>query len=618
MDTSRQILSNIITYMKYARYDKKQKRRETWEEIIDRYKKMMIKKYPKLKDEIEKNCKYLYNKKVLPSARALQFAGKAIEKNPIRNFNCSYLPMDNSTAFQELIFVLLSGTGAGFSVQYHHIDKLPEIHKPKKKRRYLVGDSIEGWTLAVGALIDAYMGDRKSLPLFDFSDIREKGTPLKTSGGAAPGPSDLKVCMVQLQNILDSKTDGERLTSLEILDMCCHIASCVVSGGIRRSSMLALFSFDDEKIKFCKTGTWPIDNPQRAMVNISAAILRHKIKKEEFDAYFDIMKNNRTGEPGIFWTNDCQVYGTNPCGEASLKAGQFCNLTSINTVDIKDQSDFNNRATVASFFGTLQAGFTDFHLLREFWKEVTEKDALIGVSLAGIAAGNVLSLNVKEGAERVVKENERVASLININPASRTCLQKPDGTISSVLACSSGVHAYHSEYYIRRIRVLKTEAIYMYLKDKHPELLEDDKMKPTIQAVISIPVNAPENAITRQETALQLLSRVKRLYKDWVLPGHRKGQNTHSISCTVTVKKHEWDKVKEWMWNNREHYASITVFPYEEPDYPQLPFEEVTEGEYNKLFSMLKKVDLTKVTEYEDNTQLQYEVACGGGACEIV
>lgn len=617
MDVSRQILSDIIVYMKYARYDKKKKRRETWDEIVDRYEKMMVKKYPKLKDEIIENCKYIRDKKVLPSLRAAQFAGDAMIKNPVRGYNCSFTPMDHPIAFRELMFLLLSGSGVGFSCQYHHVDRLPEIRHPKKKRRFLIGDSIEGWVEAVGALVEAYMGDRKSLPVFDYSDIRVKGTPLKTSGGVAPGADDLKVCLLQVQNILDNKKEGEKLTSLEVLDLCCHIAYCVVSGGVRRSSMLALFSFEDEDVKACKTGDWFTQNPQRTMVNISACMLRHKIKQEEFYEYFEYMKRGN-GEPGIFWSNDSQTYGVNPCGEASLKSHQFCNLTSINTTTIESQDDFNKRARAAAFFGTIQAGFTDFHLLRESWKDTTEKDALIGVSLAGIAAGNVLDLNIKEAAKHVVAENERVANLLGINVASRMCLQKPDGHTSSLLGCSSGVHSYHSPYYTRRIRVLKTEPIYNYFKRLLPGYLEDDVFKPSVQAVISLPIKAPVNAITRRETALQLLKRVQRLYKDWVVPGHKRGQNTHSISCTVSVKEHEWDKVREWMWDNRDDYASITVFPYENPNYPQLPFEEITEEEYNTFIQGLKEIDLSKISEEQDNTTLQQEAACGGGACEVI
>jgi len=615
-DIGREVLSDLIIYMKYSRYNKKEKRRETWEEIIDRYKAMMVKKYPKIKEEIVENCKYLYEKKALPSARALQFGGKAMEKNPIRGFNCSFLVIDHPDVFKEIMFLLLSGTGVGVSVQHHHISQLPEIHQPKKKRRHLIGDSAEGWAEAIGVLIEAYMGNRKSLPLFDFSDIREKGTPLKTSGGLAPGPSDLKVCLVHLQNILDEKREGEKLTPVESLDMLCHIASCVVSGGIRRSSMLALFSFDDNAMKEYKANDWFSKNPQRAMVNTSAAILRHKIKDEEFFEYFEYMKHS-FGDPSIFWTNEVHNYGINPCAEASLKSGQFCNLTSVNTVDIETQEEFNERAKAASFFGTLQAGFTDFHLLREMWKDNTEEDSLLGVSLAGIASGNVVSLNLKEAAQVVLKENERVAELIGINKASRTTLQKPDGTISCVLGCSSGVHPYHSEYYIRRIKVLKTEYIYNYLLSNHPELIEDDVTKPTAQAIISIPIKSPEGAITRKETAISLLNRVKKLYRGWVVPGHRKGQNTHSISCTVTVKPGEWDRVGQWLWDNKDFYASISTFPSDDKAYPQMPFEEITKEEYEKRAKSLPKIDFSKIVEEKDSTTFRGEVACSGGQCEI-
>lgn len=617
MDKGRQILSDIIVYMKYARFLPHLNRRETWEELVDRNKAMHLKKFPKLKDEIEEAYKYVYEKKVIPSARSLQFGGKPIELNPIRGYNCSATHMDHPDAFKELMFVLLSGTGIGYSVQRHHVEKLPEIFKPRKSRRFLIADSIEGWAEAVGALIDSYMGNRKSLPDFDFSDIRPKGQRLKTSGGIAPGPEPLKTCLHHVQTILDRKKDGEKLRPIEVHDINCFLSEAVLSGGIRRSAMIALFSFDDHEMRTCKNGEYWRENPQRGRANNSAVILRHKITEDEFNAYWEIISKSKSGEPGVFFTND-QEYVTNPCAEISLHSGQFCNLVEINAYNIKDQADLNERAKKAAFIASLQASYTNFHFIREHWQDITEEEALIGVSLTGIASGGVLGLNMKEAAAVVKEENERVAKLIGINPAARCTTVKPSGTLSLVLGCSSGIHAWHSPHYLRRVMVLKNEPIYQYLAVNHPELIEDEYFKPEEQAYIKVPIKAPDDAITRQETALQLLNRVSKVYKNWVKPGHRKGHNTNNISCTVTVKENEWERVGKWMWENRDDYTAISVLPYDTTNYPQTPFEEINEEEYSKLYKKLKLVDLTKIIEKEDNTNLKENAACSGNSCEIV
>lgn len=856
MDISRKILSDIIVFTKYARFDKKKKRRETWEEIIDRYKKMMTKKYPELKEEIEENCKYLYEKKVLPSMRCLQFAEKSILRNHSSGYNCSYVHMHHPDAFSEVMFLLLSGCGVGYSVQIHHIDQLPEIVKPKKTRKFLISDSLEGWAESIKVLINSYMTPRKSLPMFDFSDIRPKGAELKTSGGKAPGPAPLKTCLHHIQTILDSKKDGEKLTTIEVHDINCHIADAVLSGGIRRSAMIALFSFNDPLMREAKVNRYYEQNPQRDRANNSAVILRHKITEEEFFKYWELIKENRTGEPGIFFTNDQEI-GTNPslragtriyttegifpieqlegkeievhnldgqiskakcflsssnaelyevgigkdqsyfctkehswpiiqtdgsikkvatsdlkigdkmpiiqrnklfvdgkiggyetgyaecfdrvkklpssvwssdcseeyrvgcinavlarygsglfnfefsndvllndvvdllgfygikcgvnntkveildkkqflyvfkhlqideynntepyriitkisktgvqepvwditvydnthcfqlsrcvtgnCGEISLPNGAFCNLTELNISNVKDQTDYENRCKVASFFGTLQAGFTDFHFLRELWKEATEKHALIGVSMTGLA-GATNDLDYTKGAQVVKEENERIANLIGTNKAARCCTIKPSGTASLVLGCSPGIHTWHASYYVRRVRLSKDESIYKYLSKHHPELIEDDFFHPNTQAIVSIPIKAPEGAITRDETALQFLGRVKKVFREWIKPGHRKGHNYNNISCTVSIKPHEWERVGKWMWENREHYTAISVLPYDDHVYKQAPFEEITEEKYNELIKYLKQIDLSNVIEEQDNTKLQGEVACGGSS----
>ena len=618
MTVSNEILSEITVFMKYAKYVPELQRRETWEELVTRNKQMHLKKYPNLSQEIEEVYKMVYDKKILPSMRSMQFAGKPIEISPNRIYNCAYLPIDDVRAFGETMFLLLGGTGVGYSVQKHHVDCLPEIRKPNTKRhkRFLIADSIEGWADAVKALIKSYFTGGSRID-FDFSDIRPKGARLITSGGKAPGPQPLKECLVKVQGILDSKEDGDKLSPIEVHDMVCHIADAVLAGGIRRAALISLFSADDDEMISCKSGAWWENNPQRGRANNSAVLLRHKVTKEFFMDLWKRVELSGAGEPGIYLTND-KDWGTNPCCEIALRPFQFCNLCEVNVSDINSQEDLNARVKAAAFIGTLQAGYTDFHYLRDIWKRTTEKEALIGVSMTGIGSGVVLGYNMKEAADVVKKENERVAGIIGINKSARTTTVKPAGTTSLTLGTSSGIHAWHNDYYIRRIRVGKNEAIYTYLAINHPELIEDEYFRPHDTAVISIPQKAPEGAILRTESPFQLLDRIKKVHLEWVKPGHRAGNNTHNVSATVSLKAEEWDLAGEWMWENREHYNGLSVLPYSDHTYIQSPFEDCAEEKYNEMMKSLASVDLSKVIELDDSTNLKSEAACSGGACEIV
>jgi ribonucleoside-diphosphate reductase alpha chain len=616
MQLESKLLSDITTFMKYAKYVPEKQRRETWAELVDRNKNMHLEKFPQLKEEIDSAYEFVYNKKILPSMRSLQFAGKPVDLNNTRLYNCCFLPVDHTDAFSEIMFLLLSGTGVGYSVQNQHIEKLPEIHKPSKTRRYLVGDSIEGWADAVKVLVTAYMKG-KALPLYDFRDIRPKGAMLVTAGGKAPGAEPLKDCLHNIQKMFDRKQNGEQLTSLEVHDILCFIADAVLSGGIRRSAMISLFDLDDDDMLTCKFGNWWENNPQRGRANNSAVIVRHKIEKDVFLDLWKKIELSGSGEPGFFFTNDAS-WGLNPCAEISLRSFQFCNLCEINASDIVDQEDYNARAKAAAFIGTLQASYTNFHYLRDIWKRTTEREALIGVGMTGIASGVVLKLDMKEAANVVKAENERVASMIGINKAARTTTVKPSGTSSLVLGSSSGIHAWHNEHYIRRIRVGKNESIYTYLLINHPELLEDEYFKPHQQAVISIPQRAPEGAVTRRESALDLLNRVSKVWKEWVKPGHRKGENKNNVSVTVSIKDSEWSDVGEWMWANKENFTALSVLPHSEHSYMQAPFEDITQEKYEELISHLHNIDLSQVVELEDVTDLSGELACGGSGCEVV
>jgi ribonucleoside-triphosphate reductase (thioredoxin) len=619
MDTATKIMSDVVIYMKYAKYIPELNRRESWEELVTRNKLMHIKKYPQLNEEIEEVYKFVYDKKVLPSMRSLQFGGKSISISPNRVYNCAYLPIDSIDAFSETMFLLLGGTGVGYSVQKHHIDSLPSVNHPYKKRvkRFLIGDSIEGWADAIKVLMKSYMGENRSSKIdFDYSDIRPKGAQLVTSGGKAPGPQPLKECIMKIKGLLDSKDDGDKLTTLEAHDIICYIADAVLAGGIRRAALISLFSADDNDMISCKSGSWWEKNPQRGRANNSAVLMRHKISKEFFMGLWKRVELSGAGEPGIYFNND-KDWGTNPCCEIALRPFQFCNLCEVNASDLESQEDYEARVKAAAFIGTMQAGYTNFHYLRDVWRETTEKDALIGVSMTGIGSGAVANLDMTKAAEVVKKENSRVAKLIGINSAARCTTVKPAGTTSLALGTSSGIHAWHNDYYIRRIRVGKNESMYNYLINNHPELVKDEYFRPHDTAVIEIPQMSPKGSILRTESPFDLLERIKKVAMEWVVPGHRRGSNTHNVSATVSLKEDEWDKAGEWMWDNREHYNGLSVLPYDGGSYTQAPFEDIDEAKYNEMMKTLKDVNLSNILEVDDNTNLSGEIACGADGCEV-
>jgi ribonucleoside-diphosphate reductase alpha chain len=647
MDIGLSTLSDVVTFNKYAKYLPQQKRRETYDEIVLRYLQMMVDKHPSLASKIMNQGQYIFDKKILPSMRAMQFAGPAISKNEARIYNCCYLPIDDYRAFSEIMFLLLGGTGVGYSVQFKHIEKLPEIRKPKKGQKFLISDSIEGWADAVKHLLGSYLGYRNTLPRFDFSDIRHKGARLITAGGKAPGPDPLKKCLFEVQQILDRKNDGDKLSSIEVHDIICHIADAVLSGGIRRAALISLFSADDENMLTCKFGNWWELNPQRGRANNSAVLVRHRVTKDFFLDLWKKIELSNAGEPGIYFTNNPD-WGTNPCCEIALRPYQFCNLCEINVSDVTSQEDLNNRVAAAAFFGTLQAGFTDFHYLRPIWKKTTEKDALIGIGMTGIASMEVFKYDLTEAAKVGELVNIEISQTLGINRAARITCVKPSGTTSCVLGTSSGIHAWHNDYYIRRMQMSKSEDLYKYLAINHPYLVKDHLLIPN-SAVVEIPIKAPEGSVLRTETALDTLERVKKVSQDWIKPGHIHGDNTHNVSATISIDKNrryynihkqniwlyspdientplgfpsntydEWEVVGEWMWENKEFYNGLSVLPYDGGTYSQAPFEDITKEKYEELVSRLELIDLTQVIEEDDITDLSGELACSGNNCEII
>jgi hypothetical protein len=961
MDLGLDALSKLTIFSKYAKYNSQLKRRETWEEIVDRYQDMMIKKYPKLEDAIVKSAELIREKKVLPSMRALQFAGPAAEVNHARIYNCCYLPVDSLYSFSETMFLLLGGTGVGYSVQKHHIEQLPTIKKQDtyKQRTWLIEDSIMGWADSVKVLMKFYFeGGFK--PKFDFRAIRHKGARLITAGGKAPGPEPLKLCLAHIDAIMERKEDNQKLTSLECHDIMCHVANSVLAGGIRRSAMIALFNQDDEDMITCKYGNWWELNEQRGRANNSAVLERGSVTEDEFFDLWKRIEASGSGEPGVYWTNN-KDWGTNPslrsgtkvfttegifpieqlenqeftvknlngelssakcwlsgknqklwkitlrgnheyfatkehewpvlqsdgswkkvkspdlisgnflpvvqtnslnfglqgtydngflagwhlgdgwttfrkegylqhglictdkdevkeklinclratgitanfsninncyelntasknwnkfqetfgysnkseglptsvwkeasesfrkglidalfssdgsidvskkrliftskhnklvkdlsellgfygikssitkgktilnnkefvrfdlkvqgqtnikhfrklftlsvpyknqaleslswsktklddntkieiisieetnleedvwdisvkdethcfqiahvvtgnCCEIALRPYQFCNLCEVNVSDVENQQDLNDRVSVASFFGTLQAGFTDFHYLRPIWQKTTQKDALVGIGMTGIGSGEILKYNLEIAANTAKVVNSMISEKLGTNEAARVTCIKPSGTTSLVLGTASGIHAWHAPYYLRTMRFNKNEDIAVYLSIYHPELCEDDVLRPKDTLCVRIPVKAPEGSIFRTETAIDTLERVKKFSTEWIKPGHQNGDNTHNVSATISVLEDGWKEVGEWMWTNREVYNGLSVLPFFGGSYKQAPFEDITEEEYNKRISTLHTINLTNVSEMDDNVEFTQIPSCAGGACEL-
>lgn len=944
MNKSNALLGNIVSARSYAKFLQHLSRRESLEETINRKMIMDLDRFGSLSKSLSKDIIKAYGMvhdlKIMPSMRGMQFAGEAILKNNIRQYNCSYLPIDNVRCFGEALFLLLSGVGVGFSVQKRHVSQLPKVQVPKEEGRFIVHDSIEGWAQSVDALFEAYFF-RRVKPVFDFTSVRPKGSYLVTTGAKAPGPDALKSMLSIVEQILKNSAD-KKLTPIQVHDIVCLISDCVLAGGIRRAALISLFDKDDTEMLESKKGDWWVKNPQRARANNSAVLIREGVTKEEFYYIFKQCQESGSGEPGFSWTNnpdwgfnpcvtgdttlftkkgykridslideeveiwngfewskvtpkitgkdqqilkvkfsdgrelkctpyhkfhlskgyhgqeevveakdlklgdklikhdfpiiesgkECdldemytqgfysadgvkntdiiwlyepkyeleqylkcerlgkeynnqfgtgryqlkllfenkpkeyipfesdlkgrlawiaglldgdgcelkeggfqltsvdydflinfqnllstlgvnskivfgnkeeyrrlpngkggydnyycqesnricvgasqvqdliklglnckrlkfeklpnrdasrfvQVVGieelgiedyvycfnepkrhlgifngviTGQCHEISLNPNQFCNLTTINQTGVTSKKEFLSRIYSATLIGTLQAAYTDFPYIRPRWQNITEKEALLGVSFTGIADSNgvVTADWLKEGAKLALEVNEKYAKKIGTNPAARVTTIKPEGSASCVVGSSSGIHARHSEYYLRRIRMNKDDALAGYLQSIIPDLVEPDKFSST-GLVVTIPQQSPSNALIKDnETALSLFKRALMYNRNWVAPGHRYGDNKHNVSCTVSVRDEEWDSLKEEMWKYRDIYSGVSLLPFDGGTYEQAPFESCTKEVYEEYEKMVKDIDLKNVIETEDNTNRLEQIACGGGSCEIV
>ena len=642
-------MSNFVFTSKYARYNEKAKRRETWEEAVSRVETMHLKKYSNLPKEDKDLIKEAFNsvreKKVVPSMRSMQFGGTSVEAKNARIYNCSVRHIDSPRAFSEIFFLALCGCGIGIGLQKQFLDRLPNLVDASDKTgaivTYVVEDTIEGWSDSIEALLNCYFKNtaysgRKIV--FDFSKIRKKGSKIKTGGGKAPGYKPLKNTLSNVKNMLDALIEdrGEkRLRSIDVCDILCYCADAVLSGGVRRSALSFIFDKNDDLMMNAKTGNWFTENPQRARGNNSVLLLRSDVKLDEFKSI--INKTREFGEPGFVFANDSRQL-LNPCFEINfipetedeVCGVQFCNLTSINGALTDTKDKFILHARYAALIGTLQAGYLDFPYLSRASRKITEQEALLGVSITGMMDNPDVLLDKdsqKEAALAAVETNEIWAKKLGVNPAARITCVKPEGTSSIILGAASGIHPHHSRRYFRRIQCNKLDNVYNFFKMYNPDLCEESVWSANkTDDVLTFPVEIPEGAMVKEDlTAIKHLGIIKNAQENWVNYGtskHNKKNIKHSVSCTVLVDEDEWDKVVKYLFENRENFTAVSLLPKTgDKIYKQAPMEAVISKEdekrFEKLSKEIEKVDYTKLEEAHDETKPQDEVACGGNGCEI-
>lgn len=621
------LISDYIVASKYAQFNGS--RREVWDEIVERYMTMIGARLSKMrvftKDTHDWARRAIKAKRVVPSMRGLQFAGPAIMKHNARLYNCSFTHVDRPEVFGQSLYLLLCGCGVGYSVQKHHVNKLPDLVKPEPDviEHHTVGDTIEGWADALTLLVRSYFDSSVGYVEFSYEKIRPLGSPLLTSGGVAPGHVPLKRALERVRAVLDAA--GERLTPFEAHRIMCIAAECVLAGGIRRSSLIALFTPSDTEMRTCKEKEfWWRDMPELAMANNSAVFRRDKVTKEEF---IGLLQHARAyGEPGFYLTSNID-WGCNPCGEIGLDPlheGQtgfaFCNLTEVNAAACKDQKEFVAACEVASWLGTVQATFTSFPYLGSVTEEIAKRDALLGVSITGQCDAPWLTPDILSiAADRVRTINESWAQNFGINPAARLTTVKPSGTASLALGCvGSGIHPHHSKRYVRRVTANPNEVPFRFFRKHCPDLCEQ---KPNGDWVINFPI-ITDGVTWDDTTALEFMQRVIDVYKSWVRPGTTRGLLTHNVSCTVECEDHEWDDAFEFAWENRHHITAMSFLPRDgDLKYEFAPRQRLrgrADLEWWKgLVSSSNNVDWTQLREDYDSTTLRDTGACEGPTCEI-
>ena len=622
-----------IAKSRYCRFVEAEGRREDWFETVDRYMDFM-------KNHLETKHNHVMpmetdsemreaikNLEVVPSMRAIMAAGKALDRDNTAGYNCSYMPVDDPKAFDEAMYILLCGTGVGFSVEHKYVDKLPEIPDQlfDSETTIVVPDSKEGWAKSLRQVIALlYSGE---IPQWDTSKVRPAGARLKTFGGRASGPEPLhelfKFVITRFKGAA-----GRKLNTLECHDIMCKVAEVVVVGGVRRSAMISLSDLEDDKMRHAKVGQWWEANPQRALAN-NSAVYATKPDVGQFLNEWTSLYHSHSGERGIF-NREAAVntakkngrrdtdfeYGTNPCSEIILRPYQFCNLSEVVVRSTDTKQDLERKVRLATILGTYQSTMTHFPYLRKVWQKNTEAERLLGVSLTGILDNKLMgetSDKTKAMLERLrdvsVDTNLLLSTELNIPvSAAITCI-KPSGTVSQLVDSASGIHTRHSKYYVRRVRGDKKDPLSTFMTDQGIPS-EDCVLRPESTTVFSFPKKSPDGALLREDiTAIEHLELWLMYQKHWC---------EHKPSVTISVEEHEWPEVGSWIWKNFDDVSGVSFLPYDGGTYKQAPYEECTEEEYKELLhKMPKSIEWNSLIEIDDNVEGAQTLACTAGACEI-
>jgi ribonucleoside-diphosphate reductase alpha chain len=623
----------FIAKSRYSRFLPEKNRREHWEESVDRYFTFMF-------NHLEEKYKFspnndlrlelinaVKNLDVMPSMRAIMTAGKALDRDNTAGYNCSYLPIDDPKAFDEAMYILLCGTGVGFSVEHKYVTQLPEVPDQlfDSQTTISVADSKEGWAKALRQLIALlYSGE---VARYDLSRIRPAGTRLKTFGGRASGPGPLdelfKFTIAKFRGAV-----GRKLTSIECHDLLCKIGEVVVVGGVRRSAMISLSDLEDDRMRSAKSGNWWEHNAQRALANNSAAYI-NKPDIGQFLQEWTSLYNSHSGERGIFSREASQSqaakngrrdqdydFGTNPCSEIILRPYQFCNLTEVVVRAEDTVADLANKVRIATILGTFQSTLTHFPYLRKIWQKNTEEERLLGVSLTGILDNPWMGRVCESTTQSLeylrdvsITTNNEFANTLGINQSTAITCVKPSGTVSQLVNSASGIHTRHSPYYVRRVRGDKKDPLTKFLTDSGIPT-EDCVMRPDSTAVFSFPVKAPEASRTRVDlTAMQHLDLWLMYQRHWC---------EHKPSVTISVKEDEWMDVGAWVWRNFDEISGISFLPWDGGSYRQAPYEECTKEQYEELKAkMPETIDWDNLKEEDDNVEGAQTLACVAGHCEI-
>jgi ribonucleoside-diphosphate reductase alpha chain len=618
------VYQDVIAMSRYARYIPELQRRETWGETVDRLVGYLETKAPELKKELKEIREAVAKQDVMPSMRLMMTAGEACERDNISAYNCSYLAVNNKRAFSEALYILMNGTGVGFSCERQDINKLPEIPETLDycDDVIVVEDSKLGWAKAFKKLLSSlWEGD---IPTFDFTKVRPSGARLKTFGGRASGPEPLQrlfdFCVESFKH-----AKGRKLNSLEVHDIMCMVGEIVVVGGVRRSALISLSNLTDKRMRDAKMGAWYNDFPHRGLANNSVAYTEKPDSETFMEEWLSLVKS-KSGERGIFnrvaaqkqankWgrRDPSLSYGTNPCSEIILRDKQFCNLTEVVVRNGDTEATLTRKIELATILGTIQSTLTNFQFLSSEWVKNTSEERLLGVSLTGIMDAKITSNPDPKMLERLRdvarKTNQKYATKMDIPvSASITCV-KPSGTVSQLVDSASGIHARHNDYYLRRIRMDKKDPIYDFLKEKGVSV-EDEAFRPDNTAVFTFPMKAPKGAILRNDwSALTQL-------ENWLV--YQRHFCEHKPSVTISVKDEEWVEVGAWVWKHFDEISGVSFLPHSDHTYVQAPYEDCTKEQYEELLKTTPKaIDWKEFIEVDDNTTSAQTLACTGGSCEI-